>query len=339
MKSSAAFEPVDGDDPRIPRLEVAAGAAGRLDKVLAEALAASRPELSRSRLKALIEAGLVQCDGRTIDDPSMAVKPGQRFAISVPPVRPAVPAPQDIALAIVYEDELLLVIDKPAGMVVHPAAGNPDGTLVNALLAHCGTELSGIGGVARPGIVHRLDKDTSGLMVVAKTDRAHRALAAQFADRSLSREYAALVHGVPPAPSGEIAGAIGRDPHHRKRMAVVAAGGKPALTRYRTERAYGPYASLLDCRLATGRTHQIRVHLASIGHPVVGDRLYTRRRPGTIQALPPLHGFPRQALHAQRLRLIHPATLEEMAFTSAVPKDFGALLRWLELLQNTIPNA
>jgi 23S rRNA pseudouridine1911/1915/1917 synthase len=332
-------EPNDGDsrEPAARRVAVTAAAPGRLDRVLADALAETLPELSRSRLKALIEAGFVASDGRTIADPSTPVKPGRRFEVAVPAARPAVPEAQAIDLEIVYEDEWLVVVDKPPGMVVHPAAGNPEGTLVNALLAHCGAELSGIGGVARPGIVHRLDKDTSGLMVVAKTDRAHRALAAQFADRTLSRDYDALVRGVPQPASGEIAGAVGRDPAHRKRMAVVTRGGKPALTRYRTVRAYGPYAALLECSLATGRTHQIRVHMAFVGHPIVGDRLYARRPPARGLGATPLGTFPRQALHARRLRLIHPGSCIEMTWERPPPADFRALTEQMELMRNTIP--
>lgn len=341
---TASADPADPDAPA-QLFTLTAPKAGRLDKVLTDLLAdlpaggaaEPGPALSRSRLKALIAAGLVSLDGRTIDDPSAPVKPGQRIDLALPPARPAQPQPEAIDLAIVYEDELIIVVDKPAGMVVHPAAGNPAGTLVNALLAHCGAGLSGIGGVARPGIVHRLDKDTSGLMVVAKTDRAHQALAAQFADRSLSRDYAALVRGVPRPAERDIAAPIGRDPHNRKRMAVVARGGKPALTRYRAVRAYAPYACLLDCRLQTGRTHQIRVHLAWVGHPIVGDPLYARPLPPRAPAAETLNPFPRQALHAKGLRLIHPGSCTEMRFDSPLPADFRALLERLELLENTIP--
>ena len=310
-----AITPSDGND--------------RLDKALACAL----PSLSRSRIRALIEAGLVSCDGRTVDDPSRRVKPGQSFDILVPYPTPAMPEPQAIDLVVVHEDRALLVVDKPAGMVVHPAAGNRDGTLVNALLAHCADELSGIGGVARPGIVHRLDKDTSGLMVVAKTDAAHAALAAQFAERTRSRTYLAVVRGAPSRAEGEVDLPIGRDPRNRKRMAAVRQGGKAAVTRYRIMRRFGPLdrpplAALLECSLATGRTHQIRVHLAAIGHPVLGDPLYGGGRRG--DALP---GLSRQALHAARLRFVHPTTQEPVMYESGLPNDIKGLIDRLELLQ------
>ena len=292
----------------------------RLDR----ALAAAAPNLSRSRLQALIAAGCVREGERTVEDASAKVKSGQVFEITVPPAAPAVPEAQAIDLAIVYEDRDLIVIDKPAGLVVHPAAGNPDGTLVNALLAHCGGELSGIGGVARPGIVHRLDKETSGLMVVAKTDTAHKGLSAQFADRTLSRTYLALVWGRPNPTAGAIEGAIGRDQRDRKRMAIVKAGGKPARTRYRVLRPAGAEASLVVCNLDTGRTHQIRVHMTSIGHPLVGDPVYGRRARSNAAAA--ARGFPRQALHAAKLRFRHPADQRELEFISPLPGDMRQLL-------------
>ncbi|MCB9948191.1 MAG: RluA family pseudouridine synthase [Rhodospirillaceae bacterium] len=304
-------------------LRVHAGAddtGARLDKALARHL----PDLSRSRLQGLLAQGRVACDGQPVRDASVRVKAGQTFDIFVPEPVPARPAAEQIALSIVFEDDALLVVDKPAGLVVHPAAGNPCGTLVNALLAHCGGSLSGIGGVVRPGIVHRLDKDTSGLMVVAKTDIAHQALSRQFAGRALSREYAAVVIGVPQPTAGEIAGAIGRSPVNRKKMAVVARGGKDALTRYRVERSFGTVASLLRCRLATGRTHQIRVHLAHVGHPLIGDPLYGRKgRGGPVP-------FGRQALHAARIEFFHPLDRREMRFESEFPQDMNDLLRKLE---------
>ncbi len=267
-------------------------------------------------------------------DPAERVKPGDVYEVIVPAPVPCDPVPQAIALDIVYEDELLLVLDKPPGLVVHPAAGNPDGTLVNALLAHCAGRLSGIGGVVRPGIVHRLDKDTSGLMVVAKTDAAHAALSAQFADRSLSRDYLAVVHGVPRPAAGVIEAPIGRDPRHRQRMAVVRRGGKPAVTRYRLVEAFASSAAaLLDCRLETGRTHQIRVHLASRGHPLVGDALYGRR---AAQAHPAIQAFPRQALHAARLRFVHPASGEPMEFRCRPPPDMCQLVETLRSAESPI---
>jgi 23S rRNA pseudouridine1911/1915/1917 synthase len=245
-------------------------AGGRLDRLLAAAL----PELSRSRLKALIEEGRVSAAGQAVTTPSAKVKAGQTFAIIVPETRPVALAAQAIPLEILYEDRELIVLNKPAGLVVHPAAGNPDMTLVNALMAHCGPELSGIGGEARPGIVHRLDKDTSGLMVAAKSAAAHQGLSELFAARNIDRAYWALVWGLPSPSEGTIAGNIGRSPRNRKKMAVLRHGGRPAETAYRLLRSFqNGRVSLVECRLKTGRTHQIRVHLAEIGHPVLGDPL------------------------------------------------------------------
>jgi 23S rRNA pseudouridine1911/1915/1917 synthase len=322
------------------RIELAlpAAAAGeRLDRALARALAAHAEPLSRSRLKSLIEEGRVSSGERTISDPSARVKPGQDFVILVPAARDATPRAQAIGLRVVYEDDALIVIDKPAGMVVHPAPGNEDATLVNALIAHCGASLSGIGGVRRPGIVHRLDKDTSGLIVAAKTDAAHRALAADFAAHAVERAYRAVVWGVPQPRQGEIAGKIGRHPTNRKKMAVVTRGGKPALTRYRVVRALGRSASLVECRLATGRTHQVRVHLAALGHPVVGDPLYGRASAARLAALAPtgrdaVGGFRRQALHAWVLGFRHPILGKPMRWESALPADMQVLIRSLEEL-------
>ena len=244
------------------------------------------------------------------------------------------PQAQAIPFTILHEDRHLIVLDKPAGLVVHPAPGHEDGTLVNALLAHCGDSLPGIGGERRPGIVHRLDRDTSGVMVVAKTEQALAALSAKFAARDIERAYVALVWGLPAPASGAIEGAIGRDPRDRKRMALVTRGGKPALTRYRTTAVYHAAASLLECHLATGRTHQIRVHLASAGHPVVGDPVYLRRIPAVSRSVPePARGrlldFPRQALHAAVLGFRHPATGYEMRFETPLPADFSGLLGML----------
>lgn len=289
----------------------------RVDKSLAALLAEKRGCFSRARLQALMEAGHLERDGCVVRQGSVKAKAGEIYRLVLPPPEKAEPEAQEIDLKIVYEDKDVIVIDKPVGMVVHPAPGNRDGTLVNALLAHCGKILSGIGGVARPGIVHRLDKDTSGLMVVAKNDAAHQALAAQFADRSLSRTYQALVWGVPVPPSGSIDAPIGRSARDRKKMAVIAKG-RSALTHYRVLKDFG-IASLVECRLATGRTHQIRVHMAHIKHPVVGDQVYGRGR--TAKGAKDLQGFPRQALHAVKLQFIHPRTGKPMAFKSAMPKD------------------
>ncbi len=307
-------------------------AAIRLDKALSRAF----PQMSRTRLQVLLHRGLVQADGAMISDPSRPVKPGQTFDVIVPQADEADLRPQAIGLDIVYEDADLLVINKPPGMVVHPAAGNPNGTLVNALLAHCGPSLSGVGGVRRPGIVHRLDKDTSGLMVAAKTDAAHMGLARQFEDRTLRRTYLAVVEGVPAPASGAIDAPIGRDPRDRKRMAVVHHGGKNSLTMYRIVRIYGGSVALLECRLATGRTHQIRVHLAHIGHPVVGDPLYgktrvnRRREPADHSVRPLLARFARQALHARNLTFVHPRSQSALTFHAPPPADLQDLIDGLE---------
>lgn len=305
----------------------------RLDRWLAVRL----PELSRTRIKALIEDGRVSLDGTTISDASLRVKPGQCFAVQVPPDSPAEPEAQDIALNVVYEDDDLIVIDKPAGMVVHPAPGNPDETLVNALLAHCGESLAGIGGVRRPGIVHRIDKDTSGLLVAAKSDLAHQGLAKLFAAHDIERAYLALVWGVPLPPIGKYTGAIGRDPKHRTRMAVVPeAKGRHALTRYKVQKSWHEAVSLVECRLETGRTHQIRVHLAHAGHALIGDPLYgrgprkvplKRLSPGISQSL---QTFPRQALHACELGFHHPISGEPLHFHESVPQDFNVLISSLD---------
>ena len=302
----------------------------RVDRLLAERLA----DLSRSRLKALIEDGRLTVDGATITNPSMRVKPGQRLQLDPPPPVDDRPLPQAMDLAIVYEDAELLVLDKPVGLVVHPAAGNLDQTLVNALLAHCGDTLQGIGGVRRPGIVHRIDKDTSGLMVVAKTDRAHASLSAAFADRTIERAYWAVVWGMPSPREGEIDLPIGRSPTNRKKMAVVASG-KPARTLYRVLRALGPAAALVECRLKTGRTHQIRVHMTEIGHPLIGDQTYGRVRSGRLKDLNPAAAaaasqFPRQALHAWLLGFDHPVSGKHLRFEIGLPADLAELVRILE---------
>lgn len=317
-----------------PETVIAEEAGNRLDKWLSARL----PELSRTRIKGLIDDGRVSAAGQTITDASARVKPGQRFTVAIPPERPADPLPQAMDLTVAYEDDDLIVIDKPPGLVVHPAPGSPDHTLVNALLAHCGESLSGIGGVKRPGIVHRIDKDTSGLLVVAKNDRAHHGLAEQFSVHSLERVYRALVWGVPIPAQGEIQGNIGRSPQDRKKMAIVSHGGKTALTRYRVLRSFaGGAVSLVECRLATGRTHQIRVHMTSIGHPLVGDQTYGRARPAKVKHLPDqarqaLLEFPRQALHASVLGFTHPNNGAMLKFESLIPPDFNELISLLEAI-------
>jgi len=320
---------LDPQDGTVHTLTVAPSQAGlRLDRWLAESL----PDLSRSRLQALIDQGALRSGEAVVESASRKVKAGETYLLNVPPPEPAEPAAQDIALDIVYEDEDLIVIDKPAGVVVHPAPGSPDSTLVNALLHHCAGSLSGIGGVKRPGIVHRIDKDTSGLLVVAKHDRAHHGLAAQFAEHSIERVYNAVVWGVPLPRHGQVEGPIGRNPADRKKMAIVG-GGKPALTYFRAIDVFGDYASLVECRLATGRTHQIRVHMTSIGHPLVGDQLYgkgrlTGRAPEPAKSL--LTAFPRQALHARTLGFEHPISGKKVLFESNIPKDFNELVNSLK---------
>jgi 23S rRNA pseudouridine1911/1915/1917 synthase len=305
---------------------VADDAAGwRLDRALASAV----PTLSRERLKALISSGEVAGpEGTPVRDPAARAVPGATYRVTVPELKPAHNEAQAIALDIVFEDEHLLVVDKPAGMVVHPAAGNLDGTLVNALLHHCAGRLSGIGGVARPGIVHRIDKDTSGLLVVAKTDVAHEGLAAQFARHSLHRLYLAIVAGIPAPAAGTVDAPLARSPANRKKMAIVAQGrGKRAVTHYRIVRPLRE-AALTECRLETGRTHQVRVHMASLGHPLLGDPVYGRTRPAHRDILKNLN-FQRQALHAAELGFAHPVSKENLTFKSPLPSDiqelFGAL--------------
>lgn len=297
----------------------------RLDKALAELL----PDLSRERLKALIVEGQVTSGGRALN-PSIKVAAGQVFAITLPATAESEVVAQDIPLVIVYEDADLIVIDKPAGMVVHPAVGNLDGTLVNALLHHCRDSLSGIGGVARPGIVHRIDKDTSGLLVVAKSDKAHEGLAHQFSTHNIDRLYSAIVYGIPNPAAGIVDTWIGRSNSDRKKMAVHPDGrGKRAVTHYRViDRMRG--AALVECRLQTGRTHQVRVHLTHLGHPLIGDPVYGRERKGFKSILETL-GFKRQALHAKRLGFIHPVSGKKLSFDSALPTDMQELLSELHV--------
>jgi 23S rRNA pseudouridine1911/1915/1917 synthase len=310
----------------------------RIDRFLARKL----PALSRTRLKTLILAGEVGSSGRTIKDPGYRVKPGDSIAVRVPPPEKAKPMAEKIPLDVVFEDKDLIVIDKPAGLVVHPAPGNKSGTLVNALIGHCGGSLSGIGGEKRPGIVHRLDKETSGLLVVAKNDRAHRGLAAQFADHGksggLERRYLALVWGMPSPLQGTIDKPIGRDPRARVKMSVRTSG-RHAVTHYKVRKIYKgrdgkPVASLVEFELETGRTHQIRVHLARIGHPLLGDKTYgkgfqsreTRLSPAIRRALAALG---RQALHAYLLGFTHPLSGKKLRYESKPPKTLDKLLKAL----------
>ena len=305
------------------RLEPA-HAGWRLDR----ALAAAVPTLSRERLKALIRSGALETSQTAVRDPALKVRGGETFRLAVPEPTPAHNEPQDIKLNVVFEDEHLLVVDKPAGLVVHPAAGNRDGTLVNALLHHCGAGLSGIGGVARPGIVHRIDKDTSGLLVVAKTDVAHEGLARQFAAHSIDRRYLAIVSGVPEAASGTIDAPLARSSANRKKIAIVeGARGKRAVTHWRRLEILRDSA-LVEARLETGRTHQVRVHMASIGHPLLGDPVYGRAGKTHGKILKEL-GFNRQALHAAELGFTHPVTKHRLSFSSPMPADMQELMRAL----------
>lgn len=291
----------------------------RLDRALADVI----PTLSRERLKALMSDGAVtDFAGVAVRDPARKASAGEVFTIALPLPRALNNIAQDITLSVVFEDEHLIVIDKPAGLVVHPAAGNFDGTLVNALLYHCAGQLSGIGGVARPGIVHRIDKDTSGLMVAAKSDVAHLGLAKQFADHTIDRRYRALVTGRPMPIEGTIDAPLARSPSNRKKIAIVQ-GGKRAVTHYRVIRPLKE-AALVECRLETGRTHQVRVHMASIGHALLGDPVYARTKQVHRAVLETLR-FERQALHAARLGFIHPVTRNALSFDSEMPSDMQAL--------------
>jgi len=310
----------------------------RLDRFLTTHL----QDLSRNRLQDLIAKGHVTCNGAITEDNSVKIKAGQAFIVTIPEIVASHIVAQDIALDVVYEDDDLLVINKPAGLTVHPAPGHPDMTLVNALLAHCGDSLSGIGGVARPGIVHRIDKETSGLLVVAKHDAAHIALSAQLSDRTLKRTYAAVVWGQPIPANGTITGNIGRSTSNRQKMAVVKSGGKEAVTHYKTLQIFhpgnlkSPLATLVECRLESGRTHQIRVHFTHIKHPLVGDPVYGQTTASRLAATPQkalpdalkhtLLNFKRQALHARALGLIHPTTSKAMRFECALPEDMQTLI-------------
>jgi 23S rRNA pseudouridine1911/1915/1917 synthase len=301
-----------------------AHAGWRLDRALADAV----PTLSRERLKSLIRSGAVEGGGRPVRDPALKVRGEEAFRVAVPEPTQPHNAPQDIPLKVVFEDEHLLVVDKPAGLVVHPAAGNLDGTLVNALLHHCGSSLSGIGGVARPGIVHRIDKDTSGLLVVAKSDVAHEGLARQFAAHSIDRRYLAIVNGMPKAAEGKIDAPLARSSANRKKIAVVEGSrGKQALTHWRRLQPLRD-AALVECRLETGRTHQVRVHMASIGHPLVGDPVYGRTGKTHGKLLKQLQ-FHRQALHAAELGFTHPVSKLKLSFSSPMPPDMQELFNAL----------
>ena len=305
------------------RLEPA-HAGWRLDR----ALAAAVPTLSRERLKALIRSGAVEAAGKAVRDPATRVRGEEALRVAVPEPTAALNEPQDIPLTVVFEDEHLLIVDKPAGLVVHPAAGNLDGTLVNALLHHCGGSLSGIGGVARPGIVHRIDKDTSGLLVVAKTDVAHEGLAKQFAAHSIERRYLAIVSGLPKTSQGIVDAPLARSATNRKKIAIVEGNrGKRAVTRWRRLNVLRD-AALVECRLETGRTHQVRVHMASMGHPLVGDPVYGGTGKTHVKLLKELR-FQRQALHAAELGFTHPVTKRRLSFSSRMPPDMQELFNRL----------
>ncbi|MBS0296733.1 MAG: RluA family pseudouridine synthase [Proteobacteria bacterium] len=323
----------ESDGARLIEIVLAAEDAGvRLDKVLAE-----RAEgLSRARLQALLEAGAITRDGVAITAGSAKAQPGL-YRIAVPAPAPAEPLPEAIPLKVLFEDAHLIVVDKPAGMAVHPAPGSETGTLVNALLHHCAGSLAGVGGVSRPGIVHRLDKDTSGVMVAAKTDAAHAGLSALFAAHDIDRLYIALVRGAPHPARGTVETRIGRSTHDRKKMAVLKSGGREAVTHYRVEQANGPadkpLASRVSCRLETGRTHQIRVHLAFKGSPVLGDPVYGSGRPAkAVTEAVEAAGLRRQALHAAVLGFVHPITGETLRFETPLPDDMARLQNLLSEL-------
>ena len=298
----------------------------RLDKFLAQKL----PEISRSQIQRLIEAGNVLNEDVIISDNSYKTAIGDTYQIIIPPAQDALPKAENIPLDVIYEDNDLIVINKPTGMTVHPAPGAYNGTLVNALLFHCKDNLSGIGGVKRPGIVHRIDKETSGLLVVAKNDKAHQGLSEQFAEHSIERTYWAIVYGVPQELSGRIEGNIARSNTDRKKMTIAQERGKPAITNYKTLKIFKMAASLIQCNLETGRTHQIRVHMSSLGHSLVGDKVYVKNKKSSI-LLPPdikkyVNEFPRQALHSKSLGFIHPCTKEYMHFDSELPSDLHSLV-------------
>lgn len=303
----------------------------RMDKFLAANIAG----VSRSQVQRLILQGCLSCDDEVIADNSFKVRIGDVYQLEIPAPDEAEPRPEDIPLDVVYEDDDLIVVNKPAGMTVHPAPGTPSGTLVNALLFHCRGGLSGIGGVKRPGIVHRIDKDTSGLIVAAKNDLAHRGLCEQFFVHSIERTYFAVVYGLPNPAQGRIEASIGRSPYDRKKMAVVQSGGKTAATNYKTIQNFDGAAALVRCNLETGRTHQIRVHMASIGCNLVGDKLYEKAKKTSLKFSSPdkkayVNAFPRQALHATTLGFIHPRSGEKLSFSSEFPADMAELIEVLK---------
>jgi 23S rRNA pseudouridine1911/1915/1917 synthase len=320
-------------------LRLVAVEAGRLDRTLAHL----HPALSRARFQRLIATGQVRVDDRIVDDPGLKVKSGQHMTVHVPEAEPAAPTAEHIPLDILFEDRHLIVLNKPAGIVVHPAAGHASGTLVNALLAHCGDELSGIGGVKRPGIVHRLDKDTSGILVVAKTNEAHKGLSQQFAahgrDGRLERAYLTIVWGVPERKSGTISTGIGRSTANRQKMAVSGrTDAREAITHYKVLERLGTLCSLVECRLETGRTHQIRVHMAHLGHPLLGDQLYgagfrSSAKKLSADAQEALQALNRQALHAAVLGFDHPVSGKHLRFECPPPEDFAELLSALRNYQ------
>ena len=307
----------------------------RLDRFLAAGLEAPSP-LSRTRLKALILDGAVTENGAAVIDPSQSVRAEAEYALLLPPVREATPQAEDIPLDIMFEDDHIIVLNKPSGMVVHPGPGQPDGTLVNALIAHCGDSLTGIGGVMRPGIVHRLDKDTSGVMMAAKSDAAHQKLTEMFATHDLDRHYLAITWGMPPETDGRIEAALGRSSRDRKKQAVVP-NGRYAATNWTVIRRLPPFASIVECRLETGRTHQIRVHMAHLGHGVIGDPMYGKpmrsdQMPDAVarDCLAEIRGFRRQALHAASLGFAHPVTGEALHFETPMPDDMAGLVAAIE---------
>jgi 23S rRNA pseudouridine1911/1915/1917 synthase len=336
-----AEDPLDDDGLDAEAAESGAGdvltahlpdslAGQRLDKVLAPLF----PDLSRARLQALISEGRLTLEGQPVADASRKARPGT-YALLVPPPAPADPEPEALPLAVLYEDEHLIVVDKAAGMAVHPAPGTPNGTLVNALLHHCGASLSGVGGVARPGIVHRLDKDTSGVMVAAKSDVAHQGLSKLFATHDIDRLYVALTRGAPSPAQGTIDTQLGRSLGDRKKMAVLKSGGRQAITHYRVEAVFGPQdrplAARVECRLETGRTHQIRVHMASKGSPCLGDPVYGAGQPAAaVREQIAAAGLKRQALHAAVLGFVHPVTGKALRFETPLPSDMAALEAGLE---------